>query len=298
EITVSGNIGTIDQAKQSAEQGAQGIGLVRTEFLFANAKKAPTEQEQYEIYQKIVDLQNGHPVIIRTLDVGADKPISFIPQIKEDNPILGRRGIRTSFVNVELLKTQLRAIMRVKPYGIAKIMVPMVTFIEEIRTVKRFIKEEQNKLGIDKVSFGMMMEVPAAALMAKEFAKEVDFFSIGTNDLTQYTLALDRAHPTLNFLSDSLNPSVLRMIDIINEGAKSQNISVGVCGAVASEPAGAILLLGLGIRTLSVVPSAIADIKALIRQLDIKKCEEVARKALACTNVGEVRSLIKEEFDL
>ena len=298
EIIVSGNIGTIDQAKQSAQQGAQGIGLVRTEFLFANAKKAPTEQEQYEIYQKIADSQNGHPVIIRTLDVGADKPISFIPQMREDNPILGRRGIRTSFINVDLLKTQLRAIMRVKPYGIAKIMVPMVTFIEEIRTVRRFVREEQEKLGIDKVSLGMMMEVPAAALMAKEFAKEADFFSIGTNDLTQYTLALDRAHPTLNFLSDSLNPSVLRMIDIINHGAKSQNIPVGVCGAVASEPAGAILLIGLGIRTLSVVPSAIADIKALIRQLDVKKCEEIAHKALNSTNVGEVRSLVKKEFDL
>ena len=298
EITVSGNIGTIDQAKQSAEQGAQGIGLVRTEFLFANARKAPTEQEQYEIYQKIADLQNGHPIIIRTLDVGADKPIPFIPQIQEENPILGRRGIRTSFVNVEILKTQLRAIMRVKPYGIAKIMIPMVTFIEEIKTVKRFVKEEQEKLGIDKVSVGMMMEVPAAAIMADEFAKEADFFSIGTNDLTQYILALDRAHPTLNFLSDSLNPSVLRMIDIIVRGAKSQNIPVGVCGAVASEPAGAILLMGLGIRALSVVPSVIADIKALIRQLDIKKCEKVAQKALACTNVAEVRSLVKEEFDL
>ena len=298
EIIVSGNIGTIAQAKQSAEQGAQGIGLVRTEFLFANVKKAPTEQEQYEIYQKIADLQNGHPVIIRTLDVGADKPIPFIPQIQEDNPILGRRGIRTSFVNVELFKTQLRAIMRVKPYGIAKIMIPMVTFVEEIKTVKRFVREEQKKLGIDKVSLGMMMEVPAAALMAKEFAKEVDFFSIGTNDLTQYTLALDRSHPTLNFLSDSLNPSVLRMIDTIVRGATSQNIPVGVCGAVASEPAGAILLTGLGIRALSVVPSVVADIKALIRQLDIKKCEEVAQKALNCISVAEVRSLVKKEFNL
>jgi phosphoenolpyruvate-protein phosphotransferase len=298
EIIVSGNIGTIDQAKQSAEQGAQGIGLVRTEFLFANAKKAPSEDEQYEIYQRITDLQNGNPVIIRTLDVGADKPIPFIPQIHEDNPILGRRGIRTSFADVDLLKTQLRAIMRVKPYGIARIMLPMVTFIEEIQTVKRFVKEEQEKLGIDKVSLGMMMEVPAAAIMAKEFAKEADFFSIGTNDLTQYTLALDRSHPTLNFLSDSLNPAILRMVDNIVKGAKTGNIPVGVCGAVASEPAGAILLIGLGIRALSVVPSAVADIKALIRKLDIKKCEEVAHKALNFTSVAEVRSLVKTEFDL
>lgn len=298
EIIVSGNIGTIDQAKQSAEQGAQGIGLVRTEFLFANAKKAPSEDEQYEIYQRITDLQNGNPVIIRTLDVGADKPIPFIPQIHEDNPILGRRGIRTSFADVDLLKTQLRAIMRVKPYGIARIMLPMITFIEEIQTVKRFVKEEQEKLGIDKVSLGMMMEVPAAAIMAKEFAKEADFFSIGTNDLTQYTLALDRSHPTLNFLSDSLNPAILRMVDNIVKGAKTGNIPVGVCGAVASEPAGAILLIGLGIRALSVVPSAVADIKALIRKLDIKKCEEVAHKALNFTSVAEVRSLVKTEFDL
>ena len=245
-----------------------------------------------------MDLQNGNPVIIRTLDVGADKPIPFIPQIEEDNPILGRRGIRTSFANIELLKTQLRAIMRVKPYGIARIMIPMVTFIEEIETVKRFINEEQQKLGIDKVSVGMMMEVPAAALMAKEFAKKVDFFSIGTNDLTQYTLALDRAHPTLNFLSDSLNPSVLRMIKMIVDGARSQNIPVGVCGAVASEPAGAILLIGLGIKALSVVPSSVADIKALIRNLDTKKCEKAAQKALICESVAEVRTMVKEEFDL
>ena len=298
KIIVSGNIGNIGQAKQSALQGGQGIGLVRTEFLFANSKKEPTEQEQYEIYQRIVDLQNGNPVIIRTLDVGADKPIPFIPQIKEDNPILGRRGIRTSFSNVEMLKAQLRAIMRVKPYGIAKIMIPMVTFIEEITTVARFVKEEQEKLGIDKVSLGMMIEVPAAALMAKEFAKYVDFFSIGTNDLTQYTLALDRSHPTLNFLSDSLNPSILRMINITTEGAAAYNRPVGVCGAVASDPAGAVLLIGLGVRALSVVPSAIADIKALIRNLDVKKCEEVAKKALLCESAAEVRFLVKTEFDL
>ncbi|MBO4707612.1 MAG: phosphoenolpyruvate--protein phosphotransferase [Elusimicrobiaceae bacterium] len=298
EIIVSGNIGTIEQAEQSAQQGAQGIGLVRTEFLFANTQKPPTEQEQYEIYQKIADLQKGNPVIIRTLDVGADKHIPFMPQIREDNPILGRRGIRTSFANVDLFKTQLRAIMKVKPYGIAKIMIPMVTFIEEIRTVRRFVKEEQEKLGIDKVSLGMMMEVPAAAIMAKEFAKEADFFSIGTNDLTQYTLALDRSHPTLNFLSDSLNPSVLLMINSIVEGAKSQNIPVGVCGAVASEPAGAILLIGLGIRALSVVPTMVADIKALIRQLDIKKCQRVAQQSLTCKNVAEVRTLVKMEFNL
>lgn len=297
-ITVSGNIGNIEQAKQSAQQGGQGIGLVRTEFLFATSKKEPTEQEQYEIYQKIVDSQNGNPVIIRTLDVGADKPIPFIPQIKEDNPILGRRGIRTSFTNVDMLKTQLRAIMRVKPYGLAKIMIPMVTFVEEVSTVARFIKEEQKNLNIDKVSFGMMVEVPAAALMAKEFAKEVDFFSIGTNDLTQYTLALDRAHPTLNFLSDSLNPAVLRMIKLTVEGASAEGKPVGVCGAIASEPAGAILLIGLGVRSLSVVPNAIADIKALIRNLEIKKCEEVAQKALTFKNVGEVRDLVRAEFNL
>ena len=298
EITVTGNVGTLDQAKKSADQGAQGIGLVRTEFLFASAKKAPTEREQYEIYQKIVDLQNGNPVIIRTLDVGADKPIPFIPQIKEENPILGRRGIRTSFANVEILKTQLRAIMRVKPYGIAKIMIPMVTFIEEISTVRRFVKEEQSKLGIDKVSLGMMVEVPAAALMSEEFAKEVDFFSVGTNDLTQYTLALDRSHPTLNFLSDSLNPSILRMVKLTVEGAKKYGRPVGVCGAVASEPAGAILLIGLGIRALSVVPSVIADIKALIRKIDVKKCEQVAQRAVNCTSVAEVRYLVKTEFEL
>lgn len=298
KITVSGNVGNIDQARQSALQGAEGIGLVRTEFLFATSKKAPTEQEQYEIYQKIVDLQNGNPVIIRTLDVGADKPIPFVPQIKEENPILGRRGIRTSFTNVDLLKTQLRAIMRVKPYGIAKIMVPMVTFIEEISTVARFVKEEQAKLGIDKVSLGMMVEVPAAALMADDFAKEVDFFSIGTNDLTQYTLALDRAHPTLNFLSDSLNPSVLRMIQLTVEGAASQNKPVSVCGAIASEPAGAILLIGLGIRSLSVVPGAVADIKALIRNIDVRHCEEVAKKVLHFPSVAEVRHLVKTEFNL
>ena len=298
EIIVSGNIGNIDQARQSAQQGAQGIGLVRTEFLFATSKKEPTEEEQYQIYQKIVDLQNGNPVIIRTLDVGADKPIPFIPQIKEENPLLGRRGIRTSFTDVEMLKTQLRAIMRVKPYGLAKIMLPMVTFIEEISTVNRFIKEEQAKLGIDKVSLGMMVEVPAAAIMASDFAKKVDFFSIGTNDLTQYTLALDRSHPTLNFLSDSLNPAVLRMVQLTVQGATAENKPVGVCGSIASEPTGAILLIGLGVRALSVVPSSIADIKALIRKVDIAHCEQVAKKALHCESVGEIRNLVKAEFDL
>lgn len=303
-IRVEGNVGTVAEAEKAYTMGSEGLALVRTEFLFSSAKTAPTEDEQYKLYQAISDSQRGSgqqegkSVIIRTLDVGGDKPLAYMPIAPEENPIMGLRGVRNYGVEPEIFRAQIRAIMRVKPYGIAKIMLPMVGFIDELWQYKRIIMAEQEKLGIDKVSMGIMIEVPSAAILAGEFARHVDFFSIGTNDLTQYTLAIDRGHTALSPLADSLNPAVLKLIELTVQGGAKHNKPVGVCGAMASDIAAVPVLLGLGIRDLGVVGSLIPDIKAFIRTLDMAHCRNVAALALGMQEAGQVREMIKTQFKL
>ncbi|MDR1123018.1 MAG: phosphoenolpyruvate--protein phosphotransferase [Elusimicrobiota bacterium] len=296
-VTVKGNVGSLEEAVKAAEKGSEGIGLVRTEFLFAGSE-APSEAEQYELYQKITDSQRGSPVIIRTLDVGGDKPLAYIDIPREANPIMGLRGVRNYKLNLELFKAQARAIMRVNPQGAAQIMLPMVGFTDEIITYKQIVAAEQEKLGIKKVSFGIMVEVPSAALLAAEFAKHVDFFSIGTNDLTQYALAIDRGHGALSPLADTLNPAVLRLIKMTAEGAAQYKKSVGVCGAAASDITAVPVLLGLGIRDLSVVGGLIPDVKAFIRTLSMDDCKEAAAAALTMQEARQTREIVKSKFKL
>ncbi len=299
EINVMGNVGSAKESAEAFEHGSEGLGLVRTEFIFSASSTAPTEEEQYEIYQKIADAQHGKPVIIRLFDVGGDKPLSYLPLPHEDNPIMGMRGIRNYKINLELFKAQVRAVLRVKPYGIARIMLPMVSFIDEIVTYKELIRQEERALNIPKSPVGIMVEVPSAAILADEFALYADFFSIGSNDLTQYTLAIDRGNSNLSTLADSLNPAVLTLIKKTVEGAAKHNRSVGVCGAMASDIVSVAVLIGLGIRDLGVVSTLIPDVKAFIRSVNISDCQKIAKIALEeAQGAVQVRRLVKDEFKL
>lgn len=297
-VEVKGNVGNLEESVKAASFGSDGLGLVRSEFLFSSYRVAPSEEEQYSIYQSIADSQKGKSIIIRTFDVGGDKPLPFFPLPKEENPIMGLRGVRNYSLAPELFRSQVRAIMRVKPYGIAKIMLPMISFLSEVEEYRAIIKEEQAALGIKEASVGIMVEVPSAAIMANTFAGYVDFMSLGTNDLTQYVLAIDRGARQLSAKADTLNPAVLKMMYLTAEAGKAANIPVGVCGAIASDIQAVPILLGLGLRSLSVSGALIADVKYLIRTLDINTCKDMALKALNMRSSSEVRALVKENFKL
>ena len=297
-IKVKGNVGNLEESVKAAECGADGLGLVRSEFLFSGWRAAPDEEEQYSLYQKIAESQHGKDIIIRTFDIGGDKPLPFLALPQEANPIVGLRGIRNYDLAPDLFRSQVRAIMRVKPCSSAKIMLPMVTFVDEVEKYKAIIREEQNSLGIKEVKVGIMVEVPSAAVMANIFAGYVDFMSLGTNDLTQYVLAIDRGNGFLSAKADPLNPAVLKMIYSAAEACKTAGIPAGVCGAVASDIQAVSVLLGLGIKELSVPAGLIAEIKYLIRSLDINDCRETALRALNMQNAGQVRALIKDKFTL
>lgn len=296
-VKVKGNVGNVEEAVKAGEAGSDGLGLVRSEFLFSSWLAAPTEEEQYQIYQQIADSQKGKDVIIRTFDIGGDKPLPFLALPKEDNPIVGLRGLRNYDLAPDLFRSQVRAIMRVKPYGSAKIMLPMVTFIDEVEKYKSIIRGEQTSLGIKDVKIGIMAEVPSAAVMANVFAGYVDFMSLGTNDLTQYVLAIDRGNAFLSAKADPLNPAVLKLIYMTAEACRAANIPIGVCGAVASDVQALSVLLGLGVRELSVPGGLIAEIKYFIRDLDINVCRDIALRALNMQSAQQVRAMLKEKFN-
>jgi multiphosphoryl transfer protein len=292
-IEVLANIGGLNDASQISGLGGEGVGLLRSEFLFMERSDAPTEQEQFEIYKSIVEaVGSKHPVIIRTLDVGGDKPLSYLPIPKEDNPFLGERGIRVGLDRPEILRTQLRAILRAAAFGRVEVMFPMITTLDELRDVKAILTEEAASLGVPSVPAGIMVEVPAAAMMAAQFAREAAFFSIGTNDLTQYTLAMDRGHPKLAPQVDGLNPAVLKLIAHTVHGARSAGKRVGVCGGIATDACAIPLLIGLGVVELSVSLPAIPTVKAQIRTLNIDACRKLAEDALAAESAEDVRALI------
>ncbi|CAD5956821.1 phosphoenolpyruvate--protein phosphotransferase [Planktothrix agardhii] len=291
-MEIVANIGSKSEAETSVKLGGEGVGLLRTEFVFMERASAPTEDEQTEIYSSIARvLGKERPLIIRTLDVGGDKPLPYLPIPHEENPFLGERGIRFGFDRPELLRTQFRAILRSAEAGMLRIMFPMIARLEEIRMAKAMLEEEREKLNLPPVSVGIMVEVPSAAVMAEQFAKEVDFFSIGTNDLTQYTLAMDRGHPKLAPYVDGLNPAILRLIDLTVKGAIKQGKWVGVCGGIASDPQAIPLLIGLGVKELSVSVPSIPTIKAQIRELSLVECQELAQKALNAETGADVRGL-------
>jgi phosphoenolpyruvate-protein phosphotransferase len=291
-IEVVANIGGAADAEQVTQLGGEGVGLLRSEFLFMNRAQAPTEDEQFEAYSTIArTLGPGRPLIIRTLDVGGDKPLPYLPIPPEENPFLGERGIRVGLNRPDMLRAQLRAILRASAHGSVRVMFPMIATLAELREARKLLAEEQERLGVAPIEVGIMIEIPAAALMARQFAREVDFFSVGSNDLTQYTLAMDRGHPKLAPKIDALSPSVLQLIAMTTRAAETEGKWVGVCGGIASDPQAVPLLIGLGVAELSVSVPTIPAIKAQIRTLDMTECKRLAQQALERESAAEVRAL-------
>lgn len=297
-IEVAANIAGVNDAKDSMKYGCDGVGLLRSEFLFLERSSAPTENDQLLTYQSIADALKGEgepkKFIVRTLDVGGDKPLSYMPIPKEENPFLGERGIRVSLNNLDVFREQIRAILRVNPLTQVRIMFPMVSNLKELLQAKQVVKEEQKKLGLEdvKVEIGIMVEVPSTAIMAEQFAEYVDFFSVGANDLTQYTLAIDRGHNKLAKQADGLDPAVLRLIKMTCEGAKKWDKWVGVCGGIASELPAVPLLIGLGVRELSVSIPVLPTVKAEVRKYSLADCVNLADKAIGQESATHVRELV------
>ncbi|KAM3089655.1 phosphoenolpyruvate--protein phosphotransferase [Phormidesmis sp. 146-35] len=291
-VEVVANIGAAAEAEQAVNAGAEGIGLLRTEFLFLNRSHPPTEAEQFAAYTEMTQALNGLPLIIRTLDIGGDKAVPYLEMPIEENPFLGVRGIRLCLQRPDLFRPQLRAIFRASQSGLVKIMFPMIATLEDLQAVRKIAEDVRLEVGADPVEIGIMIEVPSAALMAHELAKEVDFFSIGTNDLTQYTLAIDRGHPALAKQADGLHPAVLRLIDQTVQAANSAGKWVGVCGGIAGDPKGAAILTGLGVTELSVSIPSVAAVKAKLRSLSFSETQTLAQRALRCRTAQEVRSLV------
>jgi phosphocarrier protein FPr len=297
-VEVVANIGGLADAKQAVQLGGEGVGLLRSEFLFMGRASAPDEDEQVEVYQQIAGALGPERVlIIRTLDVGGDKPLPYLPIPREDNPFLGERGIRVGLDRPEILRTQVRAILRAARAGKVMAMFPMIATLPEWRAARALLEAEREKLGAGPIPVGIMVEVPAAAVMAEQFARQVDFFSIGTNDLTQYVLAMDRGHPKLAPQVDGLNPAVLRLIAGIVEAAHREGKWVGVCGGIAADLQAVPLLLGLGVDELSVSVPTIPGIKAAVRALRAADCRRLAEAALRQDTAAAVRALCPNPDD-
>ncbi|MFQ4139842.1 phosphoenolpyruvate--protein phosphotransferase [Nodosilinea sp. PGN35] len=290
-IEVVANIGGPAEAAPAMNAGAEGVGLLRTEFLFLNRSAPPSEEEQYEALATMTQALNGLPLIVRTLDIGGDKHVPYLNQPAEENPFLGIRGIRLCLERTDLFETQLRAIVRAAQTGYIRVMFPMIATLEDIRAAKTVLESVRAATDGPPVEVGMMVEVPSAVLMAAEFAQEVDFFSVGTNDLTQYLLAMDRGHPTLAKQADALHPAVLRAIAQTVQGANSAGKWVGVCGGLAGDAQGAAILAGLGVKELSMDIPSIPKVKARLRGASMKQMRRLAQKALACRTAEEVRAL-------
>ena len=290
-VEVSANIGSAAEAAQAVEAGAEGIGLMRTEFLFLGRDTPPSEDEQFAAYTEMTRALNGLPLILRTLDIGGDKVVPYLALPREENPFLGVRGIRLCLRKPELFTPQLRAIYRASVTGPIRIMFPMVATLEELREAREAAEAVRAELGVPPVEIGIMVEVPSAVVLAEELAREVDFFSVGTNDLTQYVLAMDRMHPTLGAQVDGLHPAVLRMIDRTVRAADAAGRWVGVCGGIAGDPVGALVLTGLGVAELSMSIPSVAPIKADLRRYSLPQARAFARRALACSTARQVREL-------
>jgi phosphocarrier protein FPr/phosphocarrier protein len=291
-IEIGANLGSIHDAAEAVAAGAESCGLLRTEFLFLDRQSPPSEAEQAEVYRAIGETLAGRPLIVRTLDIGGDKPAAYLPFPAEENPALGLRGVRVSLWRPELLTVQLRAILRGIPAAHCRIMLPMIASLSELRQVRAILDRVRGDLGIaDKIALGVMVETPAAAMTADILAAEADFLSIGTNDLTQYCLAMDRGNAALASQFDALHPAVLRLIAATTQGADLHDRRTGVCGGLASDPAAAPILIGLGVRGLSATASQIADLKAVVGRMTLEQCRRLAQKALAATSAAEVREL-------
>jgi phosphocarrier protein FPr/phosphocarrier protein len=294
-IEVFANLGSRADAEIAVANGAEGCGLLRTEFLFLERETAPSLAEQTAEYQGIADALGGRSLIVRLLDIGGDKPAPYLPIPPEENPALGLRGIRVGFANPQLLEDQIRAILRVQPTGQCRIMIPMIASLDELRRVREVVERVRAELGLtEPVSVGVMIETPAAAVTADLLASEADFLSVGTNDLTQYALAMDRGNPAVASGIDGLHPAVLRMIATTCLGAARHDRWTGVCGGLASDPLAVPILIGLGVTELSATAAVVPEIKALVASLSMDACRAHAAAALQCRSAAEVRVLARE----
>lgn len=301
-IELVANIGKPEDVDKVLQYDAEGIGLFRTEFLFMDRNSMPTEDEQFEAYQKVAIAMNGKPVIIRTLDIGGDKEIPYMGLKKDENPFLGYRAIRFCLDRREdVYRPQLRALLRASAFGNIKIMVPMVTCLEEFREAKAMIEEVKAELDLKGIAYkrdiqvGIMVETAAASLMADAFAKEVDFFSIGTNDLTQYTMSVDRGNDKVSYLYSPLNPAVLRSIRHIIQCGCKEGIMVGMCGEAASDPLMIPLLLAFGLNEFSMSASAVLNARKLITGYSIAELQSIADQAMSFVTAGEVEAYMREQ---
>jgi multiphosphoryl transfer protein len=292
-IEVVANIGASDDVSAALANGAEGVGLLRTEFLFLERDSMPSEEEQYAAYSRIAEALDGRPLVLRTLDVGADKPLPYLPAQTEANPFLGVRGIRLSLARPELLETQLRAVVRTAADHPLKVMFPMVATLDEYRQARAALERIREELGAPELEVGVMVEVPAAALAAEAFAPEVDFFSLGTNDLTQYTMAAERGNAAVAGLADGLHPALLRLISAVAEAAGRHDRWVGVCGELASDPTAVPILVGLGVTELSANAPAIPALKQAVRTVDVNAAHRLAAEALRLASATEVRALVE-----
>ncbi|MCP4604377.1 MAG: phosphoenolpyruvate--protein phosphotransferase [Proteobacteria bacterium] len=295
-MSVLSNIEFPAEAAMALDYGAEGIGLYRTEFLYLNRPEPPTEEEQYNIYRIVVETLAPRPVVFRTFDLGADKISSNMSQ-REANPALGLRAIRFGLKNRVMFKTQLRALLRAANKGAVEIMFPMISGVGELRQIKTLLREASRELedeAPEKVRIGCMIELPSAVLVADQLAREVDFFSIGTNDLIQYALAIDRVNDQVAYLYTPFHPAILKAVRIVIDAGKAADISVAMCGGLAAEPLLIPLLVGLGLRTLSMAPTSIPIVKAMIRAINCAEAEELAVKALELATSLEIEELVRD----
>ncbi|KYO65245.1 phosphoenolpyruvate--protein phosphotransferase [Thermovenabulum gondwanense] len=299
-VELSANIGTPKDVKGALENGAEGIGLYRTEFLYMDREDMPSEEEQYKAYKEVVEAMQGKPVIIRTLDIGGDKKLPYLEMPEELNPFLGFRAIRLCLDRKDLFKVQLRAILRASAHGKIRIMYPMISGIDEIRKANRVLEEAMEELKKEGVAFdenievGIMVEIPSAAVCADILAKEVDFFSIGTNDLIQYTLAVDRMNEKIAYLYEPFHPAIIRLIKNVIDASHREGKWTGMCGEMAGEPLAVPLLLGLGLDEFSMSATAIPFAKKIIRSFEYDEAKELAEKVLLMESAEDIRLLIKE----
>ena len=300
---LAANIGTPKDVEGVNDNGAEAVGLYRTEFLYMDSQDFPTEEDQYEAYKAVLEGMNGKPVVVRTMDIGGDKELPYFDLPKEMNPFLGYRALRISISETgnQMSRTQLRALLRASVHGKLRIMFPMVALLTEFRTAKGILEEEKAKLvaeGVavaDDIEVGIMIEIPAAAMLADQFAKEVDFFSIGTNDLIQYTMAADRMNEQVSYLYQPYNPSILRLINNVIKAAHAEGKWAGMCGEMAGDQTAVPLLVGMGLDEFSMSATSILRTRSLMKKLDTAKMEEYANRALTeCSTMEEVLELSKK----
>ncbi len=299
QVELVANIGSANDIKGVKENGGEGVGLFRTEFMYMESAELPSEEHQLEVYKAVLEGMNGHPVVVRTLDIGGDKKIEAIDLPEEMNPFLGVRAIRLCFQREDIFRTQLRALLRASVYGKLRIMFPMIATLGEFRKAKGILEEEKAKLleeGVvvsEDYQVGIMIEIPAAAVLADQFAKEVDFFSVGTNDLVQYTFAADRMSNTINYLYQPFNPSILRLLKNVIDSAHKEGKWAGMCGEMAGEPIAAPLLIGLGLDEFSMSATSILAQRKLINSISKSEAEGLVAKALNCATMDEVVTLVE-----